>query len=264
MNYKSIILFFILNLCFGFAYANNYYRADSRTPDEIRRAGGILSRGQSDAYERGTPININLFNHASGTPTGNTRYDDGYVSTTNTVTSAHNIGQNMFGGLNEYYIYVIAPAPNMFNVNGVLGRYSPHPYENEFAALGGIPVSQIIGWYRISFGVLQGDMTRNPEYRNDLFRGMNIAANRDGYRLAGFPDGHRAWHEDPWREFAPSQCHSDLRASSVSCQSTINLLSKNILDKFKWNLTKRGVMNKLFIIEDNVSSYSGIYTNVND
>ncbi|KAF6589099.1 Heat-labile enterotoxin IIA, A chain [Cronobacter sp. EKM101R] len=214
--------------------ADELFRADSRPPKEVKKLGGLLARGQDDAYERGTPQNINLFDHVRGAPTGNTRYDDGYVSTTRTLTQAHNIGQNMFGGVSGYYIYVIAPAPNMFDVNGVLRQYSPHPYENEVAALGGVPWSQIIGWYYVHFGVIEGGMTRNPGYRAGLFRGLDIATNEDGYRLAGFPDGHQAWREEPWRAHAPSQCASDLR--SVTCNAIINGLSKKRLTKFKRKL----------------------------
>ncbi|EEU0312790.1 Heat-labile enterotoxin IIA, A chain, partial [Escherichia coli] len=207
---RLLICLVVCFLSYG-ANANDFYRADSRTPKEIRKLGGLLPRGQDEAYERGTPQNINLYDHATGTPTGNSRYNDGFVSTTRTLTSAHNIGQNMFGGIDSYYIYVISAAPNMFDVNGVLGSYSPHPYEHEVAALGGIPWSQVIGWYFVSFGVIEGAMTRNPGYRADLFRGLAISPNEDGYRFAGFPDEHPAWREAPWRDYAPAQCASGLR-----------------------------------------------------
>lgn len=155
------IVFWFVTLVFisSTSYANDFYRADSRSPDEVRRSGGLIPRGQDEAYERGTPININLYDHARGTVTGNTRYNDGYVSTTTTLRQAHLIGQNMLGSFNEYYIYVIAPAPNLFDVNGILGTYSPYPSENEYAALGGVPLSQIIGWYRVTFGAIEGGCT---------------------------------------------------------------------------------------------------------
>ncbi|MFV8761624.1 enterotoxin A family protein [Yersinia enterocolitica] len=232
-------------------YANDYFRADSRPPDEIKRAGGLLPKGQNEAYERGTPVNINLYDHARGEVTGNTRYNDGYVSTTNTLNQAHIIGQNMFGGLNEYYIYVIAAAPNMFDVNGVLGRYSPHPYEHEFAALGGIPWSQVIGWYRVSFGAMQGSMTRNRNYRNDLFRGLSVAPNEDGYRLAGFPDGFQAWRELPWSEHAPEQCGLNRKKRSTDpCEAITNEMSKEDLNGFKHFLKRKEGLLTLMNIDD--------------
>lgn len=169
---KHVLLFFVF-ISFSVS-ANDFFRADSRTPDEIRRAGGLLPRGQQEAYERGTPININLYEHARGTVTGNTRYNDGYVSTTTTLRQAHLIGQNILGSYNEYYIYVVAPAPNLFDVNGVLGRYSPYPSENEFAALGGIPLSQIIGWYRVSFGAIEGECSETGITEEIYFKAYRL------------------------------------------------------------------------------------------
>lgn len=241
----KLMLITVASLCISIniAYANDYFRSDSRSPDEIRRSGGLLPKGQYEAYDRGTPLNINLFDHARGTSTGNTRYDDGYVSTASNLRDAHLIGQNMLGGLNEYYIYVIAPAPNMFNVNEVLGRYSPFPYENEVAALGGIPFTQIIGWYRVNFGVIDGSMSRNPSFRRDLFAGLHIAPAADGYRLAGFPDGHQAWRESPWREHAPAPCASDLRGfGGVTCEAITNGLSKNRLRKIKEAINRKNAL----------------------
>ncbi len=57
------------------------------------------------------------------------------------MRSALRIGQNVLSGLSVYYIYVIDSAPNILDVNAVLGRYSPHPGEFEFAALRGVPLS---------------------------------------------------------------------------------------------------------------------------
>ena len=237
---KLVLLFFSIAFFSVSSSANEFYRADARNPEEIRRAGGLLSRGQNEAYDRGTPVNINLYDHARGTVTGNTRYDDGYVSTTTTLRQAHLIGQNILSGYSEYYIYVVTAAPNMFDVNGVLGRYSPHPSENEFAALGGIPLSQIIGWYRVSFGVIQGEMQRNRAYRGDLYRGLAVAPNEDGYQLAGFPANFPAWREAPWNAFAPDQCA--LKIKDSSCASATNSMSKHDLTNFKKLLKRRSAL----------------------
>nr|P43528.2 RecName: Full=Heat-labile enterotoxin IIB, A chain; Short=LT-IIB; Flags: Precursor [Escherichia coli]AAA53285.2 heat-labile enterotoxin type II A subunit precursor [Escherichia coli] len=256
----KVISFFISLFLISFPlYANDYFRADSRTPDEVRRSGGLIPRGQDEAYERGTPININLYDHARGTATGNTRYNDGYVSTTTTLRQAHFLGQNMLGGYNEYYIYVVAAAPNLFDVNGVLGRYSPYPSENEYAALGGIPLSQIIGWYRVSFGAIEGGMHRNRDYRRDLFRGLSAAPNEDGYRIAGFPDGFPAWEEVPWREFAPNSCLPNNKASSdTTCASLTNKLSQHDLADFKKYIKRKfTLMTLLSINNDGFFSNNG-------
>ncbi|QCT89649.1 enterotoxin A family protein [Escherichia sp. E4742] len=247
------IVFWFVTLVFisSTSYANDFYRADSRSPDEVRRSGGLIPRGQDEAYERGTPININLYDHARGTVTGNTRYNDGYVSTTTTLRQAHLIGQNMLGSFNEYYIYVIAPAPNLFDVNGILGTYSPYPSENEYAALGGVPLSQIIGWYRVTFGAIEGGMHRNRNYRRDLFRGLSVAPNEDGYHLAGFPDEFPAWREYPWIEFAPDQCHQNNKTNSfLTCDFITNELSQADLLKFKKFIKRKSTLLTLQSIDD--------------
>ena len=255
---KLVLLFFSIAFFSVSSSANDFYRADARTPEEIRRAGGLLPRGQNEAYDRGTPVNINLYDHARGTVTGNTRYNDGYVSTTTTLRQAHLIGQNILGSYNEYYIYVVTAAPNMFDVNGVLGRYSPHPSENEFAALGGIPLSQIIGWYRVSFGVIQGGMQRNRDYRGDLFRGLAVAPNEDGYQLAGFPDNFPAWRELPWSAFAPEQCAPNNKAIKVSsCTSATNVISKYDLTNFKQLLKRRSALMILMSEDDFIVVHGG-------
>ncbi|EPO5058753.1 enterotoxin A family protein [Escherichia coli] len=246
---KKLVLLFFCCFFSASSSANDFYRADARTPEDIRRDGGLLPRGQSEAYEHGTPVNINLYDHARGTVTGNTRYNDGYVSTTTTLRQAHLIGQNFLGGYNEYYIYVVAAAPNLLNVNGVLGRYSPHPDENEFAALGGIPLSQIIGWYRVFFGVIEGGMQRNRDYRGDLFRGLTVAPNEDGYQLAGFPANFPAWRETPWSTFAPEQCGPNKKTiKELSCTSATNALSKYDLMNFKKFLKRR--LTLMFLISE--------------
>ncbi|END7904345.1 enterotoxin A family protein [Escherichia coli] len=250
---KLVLLFFSIVFFSVSSSANEFYRADARNPEEIRRAGGLLSRGQNEAYDRGTPVNINLYDHARGTVTGNTRYDDGYVSTTTTLRQAHLIGQNILSGYSEYYIYVVTAAPNMFDVNGVLGRYSPHPSENEFAALGGIPLSQIIGWYRVSFGVIQGEMQRNRAYRGDLYRGLAVAPNEDGYQLAGFPANFPAWQEAPWNAFAPDQCvPKNKEIEDSPCASATNSMSKHDLTNFKKLLKRRSALMILMNEDDSL------------
>ncbi|HEJ1200398.1 enterotoxin A family protein [Pseudomonas aeruginosa] len=196
----------------GLTLADDFlYRADFRTPEQIIEAQAILTRGQSDSYERGTRININLYDHAGGVVTGNTRYDSGYAGTTVSLSGAHAIGQTLFGGVSEYYIYVIRRAPNLIDVNGVLGRYSPHPEENEYAAIGGIALSQIRGWYRVNFGRIEGGMVTNSRYRADLYQNLDVAPVENSYQLAGFPQGHPAWREQPWVSHAPSSSCSQRR-----------------------------------------------------
>ncbi|HDI3215606.1 TPA: cholera enterotoxin catalytic subunit CtxA, partial [Vibrio cholerae] len=129
-----------------------------------------------------------------------------------------------------YYIYVIATAPNMFNVNDVLGAYSPHPDEQEVSALGGIPYSQIYGWYRVNFGVVDEQLYRNRGYRDRYYSNLDIAPAADGYALAGFPPEHRAWREEPWIHHAPPGCGNAPRSSmSNTCDEKTQSLGVKFL-----------------------------------
>ncbi|HAS2434191.1 TPA: cholera enterotoxin catalytic subunit CtxA, partial [Vibrio cholerae] len=227
-------VFFIFLSSFSYANDDKLYRADSRPPDEIKQSGGLMPRGQSEYFDRGTQMNINLYDHARGTQTGFVRHDDGYVSTSISLRSAHLVGQTILSGHSTYYIYVIATAPNMFNVNDVLGAYSPHPDEQEVSALGGIPYSQIYGWYRVHFGVLDEQLHRNRGYRDRYYSNLDIAPAADGYGLAGFPPEHRAWREEPWIHHAPPGCGNAPRSSmSNTCDEKTQSLGVKFLDEYQ-------------------------------
>ena len=63
-------IFFILLASPLYANGDKLYRADSRPPDEIKRSGGLMPRGNNEYFDRGTQMNINLYDHARGTQTG--------------------------------------------------------------------------------------------------------------------------------------------------------------------------------------------------
>ncbi len=67
---KIIFVFFIFLSSFSYANDDKLYRADSRPPDEIKQSGGLMPRGQNEYFDRGTQMNINLYDHARGTQTG--------------------------------------------------------------------------------------------------------------------------------------------------------------------------------------------------
>ncbi|HEY1028793.1 MAG TPA: enterotoxin A family protein [Pseudomonas sp.] len=226
--------FFLFCLLAGECFADDYfYRADSREPGEFQSrripGPGIYSRGVDDAYDaNGARIpNVSLYRHALGTPDGNTRYDDGYVSTTRSLTMAHNIGQQMLGAYSRYYIYVIVPGPNLYDVNAVLGRYSPHPMEGEFAALGGIPWSQVAGWYVVEWGRMNPVMVRNPRHQPRIYASTRLPLLGESYRLAGFPENHRAWREPPWANYAAPGCGATPRKRSLM---PVDVCLKNQVD----------------------------------
>lgn len=246
----ACILILLLSVSATVSANDFFYRVDSRTPDEIKRSKGLLPRGEDDYFERGTNMNINLYDHVVGTPTGAARYDDGYVSTTTSRDRAHFLGQQYISGVDEYYIYVVVPAPNLLPVNDILRQHSPHPDEMEYAALGGIPLSQIYGWYRVYFGRIDDrGLRRNQAYREDLFRGMGTASAHDVYGLAGFPAGHQAWNQRPWADFAPSGCRSVTKRSADNnfikpCEREVTKSAKQYLENYITRINRK----PLFII----------------
>lgn len=199
-NYIGILLVIFLSFPV-FADDPPLYRADSRSPEDIQATNGFNPRGFEEYFSRNRPMNINLFTHAQGTQTGMARDNDGYVSTSYSMRSAHVVGQTILSGYPRYYIYVIATAPNLIDVNEVLGRFSPHPDEHEVAALGGIPWSQVMGWYTVTSGVISESMTQNRAYRPSLYENLHITPAWDAYQFAGFPIDHNAWRQFPWHNF---------------------------------------------------------------
>jgi cholera enterotoxin subunit A len=192
-------------------FVNRFYRADIRTPDEIREAHGIIQDGVlDDDYQHwgATVDQMNLYLHSRSWE----RDSYGYLAINNLLLTAHMEGTTRYS-VRPYYIYVIAQAPNIFNTSNILGRFSNQ--QNAFSALGGIPITQIIGWYTVIDGHISGQMTPNENYRESLFTQLNIIDGAAGYGYAGFPIGHNAWLEAPWRGYAPQYCEWPDRAPEL-------------------------------------------------
>ena len=79
-------------------------------------------------------------------------------------------------------IYHISATPNFVDVNGTLRDYSPFPHESEYAALGTIYWRQIIGWQRITNGVV-GSLVRNRDYQRNIYH--RLVAGGTQPQLAG-------------------------------------------------------------------------------
>ena len=174
------------------------YRAASQLdrPQAIKAAGGFLPRGADGSRPRQPPPNISLLNHVTGLPGGMSRYDSGYVATTQSISAAMAfIGENL---RNYGYIYHIRPSMSFYDVNGILREYSPHRTEQEFAALGTIHWDQVIGWEEIRAGRTHG-YVQNPDYRPHRYPYLPNITGID-YELAGFPADHPAWQRAPWRQ----------------------------------------------------------------
>ncbi|KAH7353723.1 hypothetical protein B0T11DRAFT_331642 [Plectosphaerella cucumerina] len=115
-KYANLIVFYLLTLssfCFG---QFKVYRADTRTPEQIKKAGSFLPRGQSRALT--VAPNISMFAHALGASNGQSTDADGYVSTTVDEKTAKTFLGNFFQGTG--HVYEIAATPNFIQVAGSL------------------------------------------------------------------------------------------------------------------------------------------------
>lgn len=188
------------------------WRADDRSPDEVRQQRGFWPRGLNGGnypihvvdVPQGTP-DISLFRHVAGVLGQAVGRDaSGYVSTTRDF--ARSMDWLYRNDRIPGYLYEIRPTPNFIDVNETLGAYYQYPSEQEVAALGGIHFSQILGWHHVIPNPTNGQLTllgpyiRNVHY-NPIFNTARRARSPQ-YQLAGFPDGHDAYREPPWNAFA--------------------------------------------------------------
>ncbi|KAM3562975.1 hypothetical protein MY1884_001520 [Beauveria asiatica] len=130
--------FAVLDVCQAHNPKDNpeYYvfRGDSRSPEEIRDAGGFLPDPDATNYTH--PTTFSLDNHVNGR-TSSTAY----------VSTSAEFGQaaRNFGGPGAF-VYRIHVTPNMINVNEALARGNPYPRQEEASALGGIPWTAVESW----------------------------------------------------------------------------------------------------------------------
>ncbi|WSC34095.1 polymorphic toxin-type HINT domain-containing protein (plasmid) [Streptomyces sp. NBC_01768] len=99
---------------------NTVYRGDSRSPGEIRAAGGFMPQSPGSG--------TSLLDYAS-----DINNHSRYVGT----SKSGDIAATYFGGRHGY-VYEIRGAPNGIDVNRELGPLSPSPHESEIAFDGGI------------------------------------------------------------------------------------------------------------------------------
>lgn len=192
------------------------YRGDSRHPDEIIIAGGFYPKktaGQREVKSLFEYVNNNTGQH-------NVNYS--YVST----TSNRDMAITHFGK-DDGYLYAIHASHNLYYVNKILGKYNQFPEEEEYVALGGIEIRQIMGWHKIiDPSNQQVDVFEdNPYYKEKIYKNKKVAEIKGAvYAMAGFPDDHPAWTEEPWIEYVSSACKSNNK-SNKSC----NYSWKNIM-----------------------------------
>ncbi|KKY29438.1 putative heat-labile enterotoxin a chain [Diaporthe ampelina] len=232
--HKNIFILLVLNLWTTLCNAQfRVWRADTRSPTEMRAAGVFAPRGASRYLE--IVPNISMYNHALGAPTGVSRGNDGYVSTTVTESTAVEFLRNQLNG--NGYVYEIAASANFIQVAGTLGQFNPFPQELEYAALGGFNWDQVIRWRHYTNGRADASgLQDNNEYDARVYNTLRPSAGEP--RLAGFPPNHEAWGMAPWNAFAQggSGCGGSGRRSLHSrgpCspkESSLNVAKRYIDD----------------------------------
>ncbi|MER5564391.1 RICIN domain-containing protein [Streptomyces sp. NPDC002506] len=175
------------------------WHASSLPPDEIERDGAVFPKGTDGTRPDQPPPNLSLYLHVQGTPSGASRYDSGYVGTTTDRDYALRRITERFGG--NGYLYRVHATPNFVDVAGSLGGFYNRASEQEYAAMGGFRFDQIVQWEEIGFGVARPGES-NAAYDHDRYRGLRASGGQP--QLAGFPSGHAAWSQEPWRPYA--QC----------------------------------------------------------
>ncbi|KAF5131302.1 Heat-labile enterotoxin IIA, A chain [Metarhizium anisopliae] len=150
-----------------------------RTPDDVRREGGIWARGfqlgglTAEQLEAGS----SLYAHVNG----GTREHTQYVSTTSSLQAAINfaVRPSPEHAHEPGFLYRIRTNWAMVDVNLSLENIAPFPWQHEHAVVQGIPWNQIMGWYRITTADVNrilsaddpvsemGSFTRNPDFHPD-------------------------------------------------------------------------------------------------
>ncbi|MEU2429653.1 RICIN domain-containing protein [Streptomyces sp. NPDC007861] len=177
------------------------WHASSLAPGEIEKDGAVFPKGLDGTRPDQPPPNLSLYLHVQGTLSGASRYDSGYVGTTTDRDYALRRITERFGG--NGFLYRVRATPNFVDVAGSLRGFYNRASEHEYAAMGGFRFDQIIDWEEISFGQSQPGES-NAAYDADRYRGLRASGGQP--QLAGFPSGHAAWSQEPWRQYA--SCNS--------------------------------------------------------
>ncbi|MFM0550682.1 enterotoxin A family protein [Paraburkholderia sediminicola] len=173
------------------------FRPSTETPDEVKKRGGF-SAGQTPLRD----VNLQTHNFDIASHEGETD-SAGYLGTFKMPSAAVDRQQHQS---RDGYIYLVAPSPNMVDVNGSLGPLTVAAENHEFAAMGHIDNTQIIGWWRTQ--ELQKDLqdgkvsrlTRNRDFRWDVYSYTRTAGAQP--QLARFPMDSPAWRWDAYKPFS--------------------------------------------------------------
>ncbi|PFH62342.1 putative enterotoxin [Ophiocordyceps unilateralis] len=175
------------------------YRADMLSPEHLKLQGRFFPRGMDGTRPSQTLASpkISLFDHVRGLPSGTSRFDSGYVSTTRSIDFARRFLHTSLGS--QGYIYKMHVSPNFIDTAHTLGQFYAQSEEQEVSVLGGPLYSQVLSWIEFRQGVEQPEKP-NPDYDSSKFDDAVWGGVQ--YQLAGFPDDHVAWKIEPWRRYS--------------------------------------------------------------
>ncbi len=239
-----ILLYFFSTSGYSQFYPDTLYKTVSITPTQFKLAGKISPPGVDLTRPTDIP-DYSLYNHAGGAAgTGSTPPQSIWASATESLniayefaTGLHNANYNGNG-----WIYYIRRSPNFVDVNRSLGTYSPHPVEIEWAGMGSISYSQILGWREVQFGVMQ-NYVANPDYHS---RFNNYASHEYdesiGYSFAGFPANHAAWSQSPWNTYSVCGSQASSSRSAGTCSS---FKTNNTFDNYFYGAQRKLVFRNL-------------------
>lgn len=172
------------------------FRPSTETPEEVNRRGGFDAE-----WTPLSEINLQMHNFDVASHQGETD-SAGYLGTfaLPSVAVIRQQHQSRAG-----YIYVIAASPNMVDVNGSLGPHALERRDKEYAAMGHIDNTQIVGWWRTEDLHNNPAMkyTPNPHFRWDVYGHLRTAGAQP--QLARFPIDSPAWQQPAYRPFATSR-----------------------------------------------------------
>jgi hypothetical protein len=181
------------------------FRPSTNTPAEVAQSGGFSAEQ--------TPLrNVNLQTHDFDVSSHGAETDSaGYLGTFQSPAVAVDRQQHQFA---DGYIYAVAPSPNMVDVVASLGRHALVPGNREFAAMGHIDNTQIIGWLRtedLQTGRKPQFMS-NPAFRWDVYHWTQTAGAQP--QLARFPMNSPAWLESAYEPFSSAIMRQGKRIGS--------------------------------------------------
>ncbi|KAK2603659.1 hypothetical protein QQS21_004132 [Conoideocrella luteorostrata] len=175
------------------------YRVSILPPATVKESAGFPPR-QVDLSD----AQFSIYEHAHASLTAG---KSPYVS-----TSLRPQGAEIFASPGRTsYLYEIHATPNFIDTFTTLGGnkmtsdgkpYLLHKAEREFLAAGGIKWDQIVSWTALPNGRDTNRKDRKLELNKDYNKEYDkFKAGGPQYELAGFPDTHEAWKNEPWSQY---------------------------------------------------------------